>query len=264
MLNAWIASHLDYLQYLPYVFSLAVIVFFLTGWYYGNFLSKKGTPLVIRAPIANAIFGLSALVLGFTFSSAASHFDVRVSDIRAEAFSLNKVYRSTRFLNLDDQVLVQHSLKELLNLRMSAFKNLHSLDELEEKLQLMSNKLEEIDEQISSASKRTSEPNQTLADKYLKPQFNILVDTFNAGALIAKNHPPLIILEFLFILLCIGSLLSGYAMAVEKEEDWLLTLMYLIITGYALFVIFSLEFPNQLYEYDTLNREFLILQNVMK
>lgn len=263
MFNIWISDHLDFLQHLPFIFSVAVGLFFVIGWCYGKFLLRTGGRLVIKATIASAIFGLSALVLGFTFSSAASHFDSRVNNIRAQAFTLNKVYQSVRSLNLVGQAALQQSLRDLLNLRLATFKNLKSLDELEERLQRWSDKLEEIDAAISTEAVNASAKDQALIDRYLRPQFNNLVDSFNTGALIAKNHPPLIIVEFLFIMLCVSALLGGCAMAVEKEEDWLLTAIYLILMAYALFVIFSLEFPNQLFDYDTLNRELLQLQNKM-
>jgi hypothetical protein len=264
MFNAWITNHLDFIEYLPYTFSIAVICFFLIGWCYGKFLIRKSTGLVVRDSIASAIFGLSALVLGFTFSNAANHFDTRANNIRSEAMSLNRVYASTRYLNASDQPAIQNSLRELLRLRLQTFQSLNSMNELDDNLQRSINALQSINEQITLAIPRTSDDQMELADKILRVQLNNLMDVFNSGFVNAKNHPPLVILEFLFTLLCIGALLSGYAMAIEKEEDWLLTTIYLALTGYALFVIFSLEFPNQLFNYDAVNYELLKLQNTMK
>jgi hypothetical protein len=65
-------------------------------------------------------------------------------------------------------------------------------------------------------------------------------------------------------LLSISALLSGYAMAVQKEEDWFLTVMYLGLIGLALLVIFSLEFPNQLIEHQIFNSDLLRVQKLLQ
>ena len=264
MFNAWMTNHLNFIEYLPYAFSIAVICFFLMGWCCGKYLIRKSTGLVVRDSIASAIFGLSALVLGFTFSNAANHFDMRESNIRSQAVSLERVNASMRYLNPSDQSAIQNSLRELLKLRLQTFQRLNSMDELDNNLRLSINALQRINEQITLAIPRTSADQMELADKILRVQLNNLIDAFNTGFVNAKKHPPLIILEFLFTLLCIGALLSGYAMAIEKEEDWLLTTIYLVLTSYALFVIFSLEFPNQLFNYDAVNDALLKLQSTMK
>jgi Ca2+/Na+ antiporter len=75
-----------------------------------------------------------------------------------------------------------------------------------------------------------------------------------------KKHPPVIIERFLFVLLSIGSLISGYTMAVKKEGDWFLTLLYLGLMGFALYVIFSLEYPHELQNLQVINADFLKLQ----
>jgi hypothetical protein len=90
------------------------------------------------------------------------------------------------------------------------------------------------------------------------------MDVFKAGILNVKHHPPAILERFLFTLLSISALLSGYAMAVQKEEDWFLTSIYLALMGLALYVIFALEFPNQLFEYQSINSELLRIQKLIQ
>jgi hypothetical protein len=53
-------------------------------------------------------------------------------------------------------------------------------------------------------------------------------------------------------------------MAVQKEEDWFLTVLYLGLMAFTLFVIFSLEFPNQLFSYEVINSEFLRFQRSLE
>jgi hypothetical protein len=53
-------------------------------------------------------------------------------------------------------------------------------------------------------------------------------------------------------------------MAVKNEEDWFLTAIYLGLMGFALYVIFALEFPNQLFPYDAFNADLLRAQKLLQ
>ena len=53
-------------------------------------------------------------------------------------------------------------------------------------------------------------------------------------------------------------------MAVKNEEDWFLTAIYLGLMGFALYVIFALEFPNQLFPYDAFNADLLHVQEKLQ
>jgi hypothetical protein len=264
MFNSWITSHLGLIQFVPYFLSVGVIFFFVIGWRYGKFVIRNAKGPIISHSIVSAIFGLSALVLGFTFSNAANHFGDRISNIRSQAASLEQVYVSTAYLNAHDRAEVQSLLRELLKLRLQEFQSARTMEDLDTNFQLVNTQLQKVNEHITLAILRAPSNTKELADKILRPQIANLVDAINVGILNAKNHPPSIVQQFLFALLCVGALLSGYAMAIEKEEDWLLTGIYLALTGYALFIIFSLEFPNQLFNYDAVNSDLLRLQSVMQ
>jgi hypothetical protein len=106
--------------------------------------------------------------------------------------------------------------------------------------------------------------NRELAEKILRPQNDRLMEVLRDGMLNARHHPPPILERFLFALLSIGALLSGYAMAVKNEEDWFLTALYLGLMGFALYVIFALEFPNQLFPYESFNADLLRTQKLFQ
>jgi hypothetical protein len=264
MFNSWITNHLDLIRFVPYFLSAGIIFFFVIGWRYGKYVVKNANGPVINHSIVTAIFGLSALVLSFTFSNAANHFGDRISNIRSQAASIEQAYLSTAYLNPIDRTAIQGSLRELLRLRLQEFQGDRTIAELDVNFELVITQLRNVNEQITLAIPRAPSSSKELADKILRVQLVNLIDVINVGILNAKNHPPSIVQQFLFLLLCIGALLSGYAMAIEKDEDWLLTGIYLALIGYALFIIFSLEFPNQLFSYDAVNSDLLRLQRVMQ
>jgi FtsH-binding integral membrane protein len=105
---------------------------------------------------------------------------------------------------------------------------------------------------------------RNLAKQVLAVQQAELMNAFQAGVLNAKNHPPAIIERFLFLLLSVGALLSGYSMAVQKQEDWFLTFVYVLLMGFTLYVIFALEFPNEIQNLDFLNADLIRAQTSIK
>ena len=240
------------------------MIFLGLGWFYGKYRLRTSEKVVVRDSLATAIFGLSALVLGFTFSSSNDHFDTRVSLIRAQADAIYQVYQSSKYLSPADQIATQNSLKEILRDRLSLYEDVNSFKSLNENLERLSTQLNKLNELVIVGITRAPVSTKELADKVLRSQQDQLMDTFKAGILNAKHHPPAILERFLFTLLSIGALLSGYAMAVQKEEDWFLTTIYLGLMGLALYVIFALEFPNQLFEYQSINAELLRTQKLIQ
>jgi hypothetical protein len=259
-MHNFIGNHLNVVEFAPLIFFISILIFLVVGWLYGRYQVRHSDKVVIRDSLATAIFGLSALVLGFTFSNASDHFDKRMSLIRDQAHVIKQVYHSSNYLSPADRVTVQNTLKQILALRISKYENIKKFDDLDSKNDALSQSLNTLNEEINQAIARAPVSTKNLADNILRPQPIHLLDIFQEGILNGKNHPPAIIDRFLFALLTIGALLSGYTMAVKKEEDWFLTALYLGLMGFALYVIFSLEFPHQLQDPKLMNADFLKLQ----
>jgi hypothetical protein len=231
---------------------------------FGKYRLRKSDKVIVRDSLASAIFGLSALVLGFTFSGANEHFDKRISLIRAQADAITQVYQSSKYLNPRDQIEVHNSLKEILADRLAMFQEVNTFDALNANTTRLGDKLNEFNELMMLSIPRAPIGNRELADKILRPQADNLMEVLRDGMLNARHHHPVILERFLFALLSIGALLSGYAMAVKNEEDWFLTFIYLGLMGFALYVIFALEFPNELFPYETFNADLLRAQTLMQ
>ncbi|MBU3544830.1 hypothetical protein ICN49_07850 [Polynucleobacter sp. MWH-Mekk-B1] len=255
-----ITNHLGIIKYAPLIFLLSIIIFLLFGWLYGRYRIRTSKDVIVRDSLATAIFSLSALVLGFTFSGSNDHFNQRMNNARNEAVSIERVYQSSKYLQAADQAAVQRTLREILNTRLNVYKDITVLEDLNIHLDALNAQLTKVNEELVLGIPKAPQKYKEFADKILSPQLGQLLEAFSNGVLQSKNHPPAIIERFLFILLCVGSLLSGYAMAVQKEEDWFLTFLYVGLMGFAILVIFSLEFPNQLFPYDVLNAELLRVQ----
>lgn len=252
-----LGNHIDLLPYAPYFFLVSIIVFLLAGWLFGRYRLRSSSTVIVRDSLATAIFGLTALVLGFSFSSANEHFDNRIQLLRKQAASVRQVYESTKYLNPTDRATTQAALIRLVDIRMAAFQNIKKMDDLSDNLDKLSDQLAKTNEAVTLAINRSPATTKLLADQILKPQLSNLVSDIGDGILNAKRHPPAIIDHYLLLLLSVAALLTGYAMAAKKEEDWFLTALYMCVMGFTLYVIFSLEYPNLFFPTEQFNQDFI-------
>jgi hypothetical protein len=81
------------------------------------------------------------------------------------------------------------------------------------------------------------------------------------GAIKIKTHPPPLMMRFLYVLMCVVSLLIGYTVAAKGENDWFLATIYVLMMGHGLYVILSLEYPNLLMPFEQIKEAFLLLNN---
>jgi hypothetical protein len=259
-------SNLHIAEYVPFGLTIAIIIFTALGWSTGLYRLKKygESGAVIRDSLVTAIFGLSALVLGFTFSGSASRYVDRMDAIRVQAQTLEEVYGSLRYLSENDQVVVKKTLDNLLHVRLMAYQNLKTMSDIDSGATKIMAATREIQEAVTQASLNASSENKIFVTGLLAPQVSNLAAVFAAGVIDTKSHPPSLLLKFLFALLCIGAFLIGYTMVLKKETDWLLAFLYTLLIGISIYVILSLELPNLLMPYEEVNRDLLLLKDAVK
>lgn len=260
------SSNLHAVAFSPLLFAFAVLLFTAFGWLFGYYRLKahKDESVIVRDPLVTAIFGLTALVLGFTFSGSASRYSGQIDSMRNQAQALYKVYGSLKYLAPSDQLEVKKSLDELLDTRLNAFANIKSMVDVDVQLENILAAVRKIQEQVITAAANAPAKNQPLISGILMPQVKDLSVAISAGNIGIKSHPPTLLMRFLFGLLCVTAFLIGYTMAVKKENDWLLAAFYTTVIGVTLYVILSLEFPNLLMPYEEINKDFLLLKDAVK
>ena len=259
-------SNFRVVEFAPLFFTFSIFIFTGIGWYFGHYRLKKHheSGIVVRDSLVAAIFGLSALVLGFTFSGSASRYFERMEGIRVQAQALQEVYVSLKYLAPSDQIKIKSSLNDLLDLRLSAYQHIQSMADVDVEAAKIMASTRKIQEEVRRAAANAPVENKVLVADLLIPQVGNLATTYAAGIIKVKSHPPSLLMKFLFTLLCIGAFLIGYTMAVKKEHDWLLASLYTLLIGTSLYVILSLEVPNLLMPYEEINRDFLLLKEMMK
>lgn len=254
---------LDLVRLAPAFFALSISLFMGAGWLFGHYRIKKlgEDGVAVRDSLVAAIFGLSALVLGFTFSSASNHYDSRIETIRMQASSIKDLYASTKYLQPADQIAIKKSLIDLLDLRLTAYENIETISDIDRGGDRVTTMVKKINEEVIRAALNAPANNKPMIIEILLPQMRNLATIFNVGTIKTKSHPPILLMRFLYILLCMGALLIGYTMAIKRETDWFLAVIYVLLMGLGLHVILSLEYPNLLMPYGEFNRDMLLLKN---
>jgi hypothetical protein len=257
------AFNLQLFKFLPVFFAISITLFLGAGWLLGRYRTKKlgDSGAIVGDSLVTAIFGLSALVLGLTFSNASTHYETRIEGIRAQANAIKEVYESTRYLQPTDRAALQESLSRLLNLRIEAYSNLKSTNDMTVAADNLANLVRQINVDVAKAVTNAPSANKNLLFETITLQTRNLVSTFNLGDIKIKSHPPALMMRFLYALLCIASLLIGYTVAAKGETDWFLATVYLGLMGFGVYVILALEYPNLLMPFEELNEDLLLLKN---
>jgi len=254
------------IKFAPLFFIFSIALAMGSGWLVGAYRTKKAgeNGVVVRDSLVGAIFGLAALVLGFTFSSASNHYDDFLKDMRNQASAIKELHISTKYLQPSDQSAIKKSLAELLDLRLAAWQNIRSRPDLDVVLDQMAARARQINEDVTKAVVKAPPENQIVIANFMTSQMQSLSVNFSSSGAHARSHPAALLLRFFYLLLCVGSLLIGYTMAVKRENDWFLSLLYIALMGCGFFVIFSLEFPNVLMPYEDKKRDLLVLRDWLR
>lgn len=248
MNNFFIYQHLDWVKYIPIFFILLIIISFTVGWVYAAYRLKNNEIVKFENTLIQSIFGLTALILGFTFNSSAQHYKQRHEMIKEISASVTNVYRDVGFLNPKDSNEARILLTNLLQNRINLHKNIDSYDQLDKRIHSIRNEIYELNILILKAIPRASNENRFFYESILRSKLSELVNVFSGDLKLLMNHPPPIIHLFLFLQLVIGAMLGGYLYRIQKATDWFLIASYLTLNGLAVYVIFALEYPTEFME----------------
>jgi hypothetical protein len=215
-MQSFFESNLHIVDFFPFGLIIAIFIFTAIGWHIGLYRMKKygegGS--VTRNFLAAVIFGLSALVFGFTFSGSASRYADRMDTIRIQAQTLHDVYGSLKYLSPSDQIVVKKSLDHLLDARLSSYKNIKGLSDIDAGSEKIMAATRKIQEDVMKATLNASSENKAFVMGLLIPQVSNLATVFAAGIIDTKHHPPALLMRFLFALLCIGAFMISFSLYV--------------------------------------------------
>ena len=225
----------------PGALFLGILLFVLVGRRIGlRRLSKTDGGAAGLGVVESAIFGLMGLLIAFTFSGAASRFDVRRELIVKETNSIGTAYLRLDLLDQETRGLLQEKFRQYLDSRIDSYRKIKSLDEAETQhahsLQLQ----QEIWNLAVSGAQKAPTPQAMML---LVPALNEMFDIVTTRTMALFQHPPLVVFLMMGVLIFVCSLLVGCGLADAKRTSWIHLLGFAAIMSVTVYVIFNLEYP---------------------
>jgi hypothetical protein len=187
-----------------------------------------------------AIFGLTSLILGFSFAGAMGRYDARRALILAEANTIGTAYLRIDLLPDEAQPALRDLFRRYVDSRLTAYRLLPdiaaALAEVERSKAIQAS----IWDSSVAASRQASPGTPTML---VLSSLNEMFDIVTTRTVAAMSHPPLIIFAMIFMLVMASAFIAGQDMASPVSRVWLHHLSYAIVLAATIFVVLEIEFP---------------------
>jgi hypothetical protein len=190
--------------------------------------------------VEGAVFGLMALLIAFTFSGAASRFEVRRALVVEEANDIGTAWLRLDLLPVTAQPTLREKFRQYTDARLAVYRKLPDIASAEVELARGTALQNEIWKDAVAAG---HDSGSSLAMTLLLPALNQMIDITTTRTAAARTHAPLVVYAMLGLLVLAGSLLAGYGLAISKTRDWFHASAFALILALAIYVILDYEFP---------------------
>jgi hypothetical protein len=190
--------------------------------------------------VDGAVFGLMGLLLAFTFTGAASRFDLRRDLIVQEVNAIGTAWLRLDLLQQGPREQGRELFRRYLDQRLDAYA--HAADRaLVARSIADANALQERIWTLAMTQVR-EDRSQPIA-QLLLPALNDMFDIASARILATRQHPHPAIFATLLALVLISAFQVGFSQAKTTHQSRLHLLGFAAITAVALYIILDLEFP---------------------
>ncbi|HTO73351.1 MAG TPA: hypothetical protein VMJ30_06010 [Gemmatimonadales bacterium] len=190
------------------------------------------------AVVESAAFGLLALLLAFTFASAASRFELRRQQITEEANDIGTAWLRIDLLTAEAQPEMRNLFRQYVDARIAAFASLPDLAAFQR----------EVDRAVglqapiwSGAVAATS--GQGAPQMLVLPALNQMFDMANTRTMSTRVHQPEAIFFLLVLLSLACAFLAGYGMADPAGRDWVHLIGFAAAIAVSVYIVYDLEYP---------------------
>jgi hypothetical protein len=190
--------------------------------------------------VEGAVFGFMGLLVAFTFSGAASRFDVRRELIVAEANNIGTAYLRLDLLPASSQPALRDAFRRYVDSRLAVYRALPDLTAAKAELAVNARVQREIWTQAVAACQALNSPATT---SLLLAALNEMIDITTTRTMAAEMHPPFVIFVMLFAAALASALLAGHGMAAGPKRSWVHMIGFAAIAAMAVYVILDLEYP---------------------
>jgi hypothetical protein len=193
----------------------------------------------VAPTIEGSIFGLMALLIAFTFSGAASRFDIRRNLIVEEANIIGTAYLRLDLLPAEAQPGLRDGFRKYVRSRIAVFQNIRDVQALRRQLSRSEAIQNVLWKEVLEGTRTSGAATQSL----MLTSMNQLIDITTTRTVALTTHPPVAIYAMLGLAVFVSSALAGYAMSLSGSRDWMQIIIFAVVLGVAIYVILDYEYP---------------------
>lgn len=201
--------------------------------------------------VESAVFGLLALLIAFTFSSAAARFETRRALSVEEANDIGTAWLRLDLLPVAAQPQLREKFRQYADARIAFYAKLPDAASANVALARSAVLQNEIWKEAVAACR---DSNPLPAAMLLLPALNQMIDITTTRTMAAGTHAPVAVYVILGLLVLASSLLAGYGMATGRTRHWFHNFAFALTLTLGIYVILDFEFPRvgmiQLSAYD--------------
>lgn len=190
--------------------------------------------------VDGAVFGLMGLLLAFTFSGAATRFDLRRALIVEEANAIGTAYLRLDVVPPSLQPQLRDQFRQYIDARLETYRQLPDIEASKRELARSIVLQGQIWKQAVAACGQADFPSAAML---VLPALNAMIDITTTRTMAGETHPPPIVFLMLYGLALASALLAGYGMAAARHRGWLHMIAFAAVMAIAVYVILDIEFP---------------------
>ena len=188
----------------------------------------------------SAIYGLLALMIAFTFSSAASRFDTRRALTVQEATAIGTAYLMLDLLPPVEQPPLREQFRRYAEARLAVYRALPDFETSDLEAAKAANLQNEIWTGVITATREVPRAVEDL----LLPALSQMISISATRAVALKTHAPLVIIGVLVLLVFLSSLLAGHGLAGGKPSSMgLHRVAFAFVLTLTIYIILDLDYP---------------------
>ena len=196
----------------------------------------------VDTTILGSLLTLLGLLLAFTFSMAINYHGMRKDVIIQEANDIGTAILRADLYRDNERNLLRAEFKKYVDARVDYFNAGTDLEKV-----MTSQKLSgEIQQQLwDHATQFSKDSGYVIASMQMIPALNSMIDITTTRQYGNFVHLPDTITYLLFLLSCVCSFYIGYMFVGKKKFDWVMAMIFCLLTSLVVFVIFDLDRPRR-------------------
>jgi hypothetical protein len=212
--------------------------------------------------VDGAVYGLLALLIGFSFSGAAGRFDHRREIVSREVNAISTAWLRIDLLPAEAQGAIRDGFRRYLDALLPSYAQPGPPAKALLEPPAVTTAQNDI---WTHAVVATITPSGEKARMLLLPAVNEMFDVVEEERLARRIHPPSIVFITLGVTAMAAALFAGYGVAAKSTHNWFFSIGVAATVSLATYVIVELEYPRLgLIRVSDMDRALVELRATMK